>query len=63
MMSIQLIFVVETNKKCDLDWIYIKNTVEHFYTWDSGNIKLTRAYMDGKNKYKSKEKEIQRNIK
>ena len=63
MMSIQLIFVVETNKKCDSDWIYIKNTVEHFYTWDSWNIKLTRVYMDGKNKYKSKEKEIQRNIK
>ena len=30
-MGIQLIFVVETNKKCNSDWIYIKDTVEHFY--------------------------------
>ena len=30
-MGPQLIFVVETNKKCNSDWIYIKDTVEHFY--------------------------------
>lgn len=29
-MGVQLIFTVETNKKCNSDWIYIKDTVEHF---------------------------------
>ena len=31
-MGIQLIFVVETNKACNSDWIYIKDTIEYFYT-------------------------------
>ena len=31
-MGVQLLFAVETNKKCDSDWIYIKNTIEQFYT-------------------------------
>lgn len=26
-MSLQLIFVVETNRKCNSDWIYIKDTI------------------------------------
>ncbi len=26
-MGVQLIFVVETNKKCNSDWIYIKDTI------------------------------------
>ena len=30
-MGVQLIFTVETNKKCNSDWIYIKDTVEHIY--------------------------------
>ena len=29
-MGVQLIFTVETNKKCNSDWIYIKDTVEYF---------------------------------
>ena len=31
-MGVQLIFVVETRKTCNSDWIYIKDTVEHFYS-------------------------------
>ena len=27
-MGVQLIFVVETNKDCNSDWIYIKETVD-----------------------------------
>lgn len=57
-MGLQLIFVVETNKKCDSDWIYIKDTIEHFYQYERTQIKLSVVYMDGKGKYKQKEKQI-----
>ena len=30
-MGLQLIFVVETNKKCKSDWIYIKETIDRFF--------------------------------
>jgi hypothetical protein len=33
-MGVQFIFVVETNKACSSNWIYIKDTVEHFYAYD-----------------------------
>ncbi len=57
-MGLQLIFVVETNKKCKSDWIYIKETIDQFYEYDQAQIKLSPVYMDGKGKYKNKEKEI-----
>ena len=59
-MGQQLIFVVETNKRCNSDWIYIKETIEHFYSYDRTQIKLSVVYMDGKGNYSSskKEKEI-----
>lgn len=58
-MGCQLIFVVETNKKCKSDWIYIKNTIEKFYKYDNAHVKLSVVYMDGKAKYGDKEKEVQ----
>lgn len=57
-MGLQLIFVVETNKSCKSDWIYIKDTIEHFYQCDPAHTKLSTVYMDGKGRYKNKEKEI-----
>lgn len=57
-MALQLIFVVETNKKCKSDWIYIKDTIDRFYQYDQAQVKLSPVYMDGKGKYKNKEKEI-----
>ena len=36
-MGLQLIFAVETNSKCKSDWIYIKDTIEHFYKYDRSN--------------------------
>lgn len=57
-MGLQLIFVVETNRRCKSDWIYIKDTIEHFFQYDPGKVKLTPVYMDGKGNYKNKEKEI-----
>ena len=56
-MGVQLIFVVETNKKCNSDWIYIKDTIEHFYNYDRTQLKLSAVYMDGKGNYRSKKKE------
>ena len=62
MMGLQLVFVVETNKKCNSDWIYIKDTIEHFYVYDRTQVKLSPVYMDGKGKYKNKEKQIRQLI-
>ena len=52
-MGVQLIFVVETNKKCNSDWIYIKETIEHFYLYDRIKVKLSVVYMDGRGNYSS----------
>ena len=56
-MGLQLIFVVETNKHSKSDWIYIKETVEHFYSYDRTQVKLSAVYMDGKGNYNSNKKE------
>lgn len=37
-MGVQFIFVVETNKKCNSDWIYIKDTVENFYVYERSQV-------------------------
>ena len=57
-MGLQLIFVVEANKKSKTDWIYIKETVDRFYKYDVAHLKLSAVYMEGKNKYLSKVKEV-----
>ena len=57
-MGLQLIFVVETNKTCKSDWIYIKNTIDRFYTYDHAHVKLSPVYMNGKAKYEYKNKEV-----
>lgn len=59
-MGLQLIFVVETNKKCKSDWIYIKDTIDHFYEYDKAHVRFTPIYMDGKGNYKKKEAEVLR---
>ena len=56
-MGVQLIFAVETNKKCNSDWIYIKDTVEHFYAYERTKLKLSVVYLDGKGNYSSKKKQ------
>lgn len=53
-MGLQLIFVVETNKKCKSDWIYIKDTIDRFFEYEQAQIKFSPVYMDGKGKYKNK---------
>lgn len=50
-MGLQLIFVVETKKKCKSDWIYIKDTIDYYFKYDQANVKITPVYMDGKGKY------------
>lgn len=56
-MGVQLIFAVETNKNCNSDWIYIKDTIEHFYAYERTKVKLSVVYLDGKGNYNSKKKE------
>lgn len=58
-MGLQLIFVVETNKKCKSDWIYIKETIDCFFNIDPAQIKLSIVYLDGKGKYATKKREIE----
>ena len=59
-MGLQLIFVVETNRKCKSDWIYIRETIDRFYRFEQTQTKFTPVYMDGKGNYLKKEKEISR---
>lgn len=59
-MGLQLIFVVETNKTNGSDWIYIKDTIDHFYKIDPAHVKLSTVYMDGKGNYRKKEREALR---
>ena len=61
-MGRQIIFVVETDSECKSDWIYIKDTLDRFYSYDRIKVKLTPVYMRGKGNYKRKAKEISRLI-
>ncbi len=53
-MGIQFIFCVETNKQCKSDQIYIRDTIERFFSYDNAMVKFSFVYMDGKYKYSSK---------
>ena len=57
-MGLQLVFVVEANKKSKTDWIYIKETIDRFYKYDVVHLKLSTVYMGGKDKYSDKDKEV-----
>lgn len=57
-MGLQLIFIVETNKKCKSDWVYIKETIDRFFYVNPAQIKLSPVYLGGKGKYAAKEKEV-----
>ena len=57
-MGLQLVFVVEANKKSKTDWIYIKETIDRFYKYDVVHLKLSTVYMGGKDKYLAKDKEV-----
>lgn len=52
-MGLQLIICVETNKKTNSDYIYIKSVIERFFEIGNSNYKLSPVYMDGKGKYAS----------
>lgn len=56
-MGLQLIFVVETDKKCKSDWIYIKSVLDYYYTYGA-HLKLYPVYMAGRGNYKEKESEV-----
>ena len=57
-MRMQLIFVVETNKDVQSDWIYIKETLENLYRIERSVIKLSPVYMNGRGNYSKKLNEI-----
>lgn len=53
-MGLQLIFVVETDKKCKSDWKYIKETIYKFYKVNDANTKLSTVFLGGKGRYKER---------
>lgn len=57
-MGLQLIFVVETNKSCKSDWIYIKDTIDRFFKYDNAHTKFTPLYLGGRGNYSKKQREI-----
>lgn len=52
-MAIQLILCMETTKKAATDDIYISETIHHVYQLNN-QIKISRIYMESKNKYNAK---------
>ena len=47
-MGLQLIIVVEADKKCKSDWIYIKDTIDRFFNYNPAQIKMSPIYLNGK---------------
>lgn len=63
-MAIQIILCLETNKRANTDYIYIKEILNYFYQ-KSNQIKISPVYMGTKTKYQSTDilKEIKRKTK
>ena len=53
-MGLQIVFCVEAKKSSKTDYIYIKATVESFYSFDRANTRLSPIYLNGKGNYTSK---------
>ena len=51
MKRIQLIFCVETNRKSDTDFKYIKSTIDRFYEYRNGNVQIKPVYLGGRGRY------------
>lgn len=58
-MNKQLIFLVETDRKCKSDWMYIKSTLDYFYGIRT-DIHYEVIYLGGKTKYDKNEKQIEK---
>ncbi len=58
-MGLQLIFCLETNNSNQSDWIYVKQTLNHYYE-SNVDCKYSHIFMDSKTKYNSKS--VERNI-
>lgn len=53
-MAIQMIFCLETNKRADKDYIYIREVLDYLYQ-KSNQVKITPIYMGTKTKYQSRD--------
>ncbi len=53
-MAKQLIFCLETNKRANTDYIYIKETIDFLYR-ENSQTKISPIYMGTKTKYRSKD--------
>lgn len=53
-MAIQMILCLETNKRANTDYIYIKEVIDHLYQ-KSNQVKISLVHMGTKTKYRSKD--------
>lgn len=53
-MARQLIFCLETNKRANTDYIYMKEAIDFLYQ-ESRQVKISPIYMGTKTKYRSKD--------
>lgn len=51
MMSIQLLFCVEADKRSKTDWVYIKSVIDKYYEINN-SISIKPIYMGGKTNYR-----------
>lgn len=59
-MSLQLIFVVETNKTCKSDWIYIKDTIDYFLSMIEQQLNSLQSIWMERENTKIKKKKFQK---
>lgn len=53
-MALQIILCMETNKQAATDYIYIKDTIDRFYTYNN-KTKISRVFMNTKTRYDCKD--------
>ena len=56
-MGTQLIFVLETDRRCQSDWMYINNLIHKQYDYDHSYIKLSPIFLGGRGNYNKKKVE------
>lgn len=45
---------METNRKCKSDYIYIKRTIDTFYSYNRSSVKISQLYLDGRGNFNSR---------
>ena len=57
-MRRQILICVETNKRSNADFVYIKCTLEHYYE-NTKEITYRPVYLESKTRYRDKKKQLE----